>query len=69
MAFSHRVILVVVAFLFLSNSNWAQTATTSLKGTVSDPQGGALAGATLTLADASKGYSRSATADEHGFYE
>ena len=47
----------------------AQTsATAELRGTVTDPNGGALAGATVTATDNNKGSTRTVTTDEQGNY-
>ena len=48
---------------------WSQTATTSLRGTISDPQGAVVQGAVATLANPATGVSRISKTDEHGFYE
>jgi hypothetical protein len=47
---------------------FAQTATTSLRGTIKDPSGALVAGATITLTDDSTGKSFSATAGGTGTY-
>src|SRR5215213_8093268 len=50
-------------------SAFAQTsATAELRGTVTDPNGGALAGATVTATDDNKGTTRTVTTDEQGNY-
>jgi outer membrane receptor protein involved in Fe transport len=45
------------------------TATAQLIGTVRDPQGAVIPGATVTITDASKGFSRSDTTDGAGNYQ
>jgi hypothetical protein len=44
------------------------TATAELRGTVTDPNGSALAGATVTATDNNKGVTRTVTSDEEGNY-
>src|SRR5713101_5549043 len=48
---------------------WAQTATTSLRGTVSDAKGAVLPGATVTISDHQTGFSRDAKTDDQGVYQ
>jgi len=57
---------LVASFTILG---WSQTATTSLRGTISDPQGAVIEGATATLANPAIGFSRSTKTDDHGFYQ
>src|SRR5215472_9192517 len=57
---------LVASFTILG---WSQTATTSLRGTISDPQGAVIDGATATLANPATGFSRSTKTDDHGFYQ
>ncbi len=60
-------LLVVLAIP--STFNWAQIATTSLRGTISDPTGAVLPGANVTLTDPQTGFSRSAKTDSDGAYQ
>ncbi len=54
-----QLLALLFAFLLaLSTFAWTQTATTSLRGTVTDPKGAVLQGATVTLNDAATGFSR-----------
>jgi len=48
---------------------WAQTATTSLRGTVSDANGAVLPGVTVTISDHQTGFSRDAKTDDQGVYQ
>src|SRR5579864_5189506 len=57
------LVLVSSAILF------AQTATTSLRGTITDPKGAVVQGATLTLSNAATGYSRTAKSGNDGAYQ
>jgi hypothetical protein len=47
----------------------AQSSTSSLRGTISDPQGAVLTGAAVTLANASTGFSQSTKTDSSGVYQ
>jgi hypothetical protein len=60
--------LCVFACLLLSISVAAQLPTSTLNGTVTDPQGAAVAGAKVTLTNQGTGVSREATTDADGFY-
>src|SRR5260370_21639455 len=52
--------------LFLTQSTGAQTGTSTIRGEVSDAQGKLVAGATVTLKNASVGFSRSQTTGAAG---
>src|SRR5207244_9961729 len=70
LVFSFAVIALLVAFpLALSHLAWTQTATTSLRGTVTDPKGAVLQGATVTLNDAATGFSRTTKTGSDGVYQ
>src|SRR5689334_12351012 len=62
--------LVVALFvLFLALSASAQTAATAdLHGTVKDPNGAVIQGATVTVRDAARNFERSAQTNEAGYY-
>src|SRR5271170_1460006 len=51
-----------------SFSGFAQS-TTLLRGTVTDPQGGVITSAIVTLSNAGTGFNRSATTDQRGEYQ
>lgn len=54
--------------LLLAGGSWAQTGTSTVRGIVADPQGLAVAGATVTLKNSSTGYNRNqVTADTGRF--
>jgi hypothetical protein len=53
----------------LSSFALAQTATTSLRGTVTDPKGAVLQGATVTLNNAQTGFSRTTRTGSDGVYQ
>src|SRR5262249_40434500 len=61
-------LLLVVVFLGAGNA-WAQTGTTSVRGTISDRSGASVPGAKLTLTNPEQGLSREATAGSNGEYE
>ncbi|HET7439959.1 MAG TPA: carboxypeptidase-like regulatory domain-containing protein, partial [Terriglobales bacterium] len=63
--------LVASLFLVLTLTSFmlAQSATTSLRGTVSDPKGAVVSGATLTLSDPATGFSRTTKSDSQGNYQ
>jgi hypothetical protein len=65
-----RVVTLLVAFfLAFQTLSFAQSATTSLRGTVSDSKGLVVAGATVTLSNAATGFSRSTKTDGEGAYQ
>lgn len=58
-------LLVVLVFV---SSALAQTGTSSVRGTVTDPQGNLVAGATVTLTNASKNFTRTQITAQDGGY-
>jgi len=48
---------------------WSQTGLTSLRGTVTDPSGALLSGATVVLEEATTGFHTSLSTDQNGAYE
>jgi hypothetical protein len=66
---SRLVAAVIVSFVALGTLASAQSATTSLHGTVSDPRGAVVSGATVTITNASTGFTRSLTSDSQGSYQ
>ena len=62
-----RVSLVV--FVFSATCAWAQTGTTSLRGTVTDPGGASGPGATVTVTSASIGVTLTTKTDRDGVYQ
>jgi len=65
----HRVWVFASLVTLFSILSHGQTATTSLRGTISDPQGAVIEGATATLSNPATGFSRSTKTDDHGFYQ
>jgi hypothetical protein len=66
---SRVVTLLVGFFLAFSASVWAQTATTSLLGTVYDAKGAVVPAATLTIANPATGFNRTTKSDNQGRYQ
>lgn len=58
----------LVLFLLFSVSAFAQTGTSSVRGTVTDPQNRAVAGASVTLTNVEKNFSRTQTTNQEGRY-
>src|SRR5579862_6890190 len=59
-----------LSFLAILTANlWAQTATSSLNGTVTDPNGSVIPGATLTLSNPETGFARTARSNDQGVYQ
>lgn len=59
-----------LAFVVLLATNlWAQTATSSLNGTVTDPKGSVIPGATLTLSNPETGFTRTTRSNDQGVYQ
>src|SRR5258708_2632868 len=56
------------AFVAISVSLWAQADRARIVGTVTDPTGAVIPGASITAKDANTGSERQATADERGYY-
>jgi hypothetical protein len=70
----HRLTRAVLVVLFLTALPFttfvqAQSSTTSLRGTVSDPQGAVLPDATVTLSNPATGFSESKKSDRDGVYQ
>jgi hypothetical protein len=64
-----RLVVLVVVFLTSNLGVLGQSSTSSLRGTVSDPQGAVLAGASVTLTNANTGFSQSTKTDGAGVYQ
>jgi hypothetical protein len=63
-----RALTVFASIIFLTLTAFGQ-ATTSLRGTVTDPQGGIIGGAVLDLVSEETGFKRSVVTDETGVYQ
>jgi len=55
--------------MLVSTFCFAQNATTSLRGTVADPQSAVVQGASATLSNVNTGFSQSTTTDDNGYYQ
>jgi hypothetical protein len=66
---SWLVAAVISSFLALGTLAFAQSATTSLRGTIADAKGAVVAGATVTLSNKSTGFSRAVKTDDQGTYQ
>jgi hypothetical protein len=66
---SRAVTLLVVFSLALSALLFSQTATSSLRGTITDPKGAVVQGAIVTLSNSATGYSRSTKSGNDGAYQ
>src|SRR4030095_3677207 len=59
---------VVIAVVMLAGSAFAQSETGQITGRVTDPNGGLVAGAAITLSSAETGTQRTATTNDEGVY-
>ncbi len=66
---SRHVAVLLLTFLALAGFGLAQSATTSLRGTISDAKGAVVAGATVTLDNKNTGFNRSVKTDDQGIYQ
>ncbi len=67
---SLRAVAFVLAVLcVVATFSWAQSSTSSLRGTVTDAQGAVLVGATVTLENPSRGFSRTTKSGSDGVYQ
>jgi len=62
-------LLFLLSLLALSKCAFAQTSSTSLRGTVTDPNGNTISGATVTLRNTESGTERSVATDAEGGYQ
>ena len=65
---SIRSFVVLVGILSLCAVSYAQTGSSSVRGTVRDPQGNLVSGATVTITDVERNFSRTQTTSEDGTY-
>ena len=66
---SWHVAVLVFAVLALAALSFSQSATTSLRGTISDAKGAVVAGATVLLTNNATGFSRTVKTDDQGTYQ
>src|SRR5579864_4895847 len=64
----HRLVVLGLLFIALGGAAWAQT-TASIKGTVTDASGGAVAGAKVTVKSQALGIERTTETNSSGDYE
>src|SRR6266513_3113833 len=64
-----NLLIGFVVLMFAVASSWAQTGTTSLRGTVVDRSGAAIAGAKVTVLNLAQGLHRETATDGTGSYE
>jgi len=63
-----RLSLVSISILVLSAAIYAQSGNSTVRGTVRDPQGNVVAGATVNLTNPDKNFSRTQTTNQEGAY-
>jgi len=66
---SWHLVVLSTALLALASLTFGQSATTSLRGTISDAKGAVVTGATITLNNSATGFSRTVTTDDQGIYQ
>ena len=66
---SRAAVAVVCLVLAIGSLAFAQSATTSLRGTITDPKAAVVPGATVTLSNEATGFSRSVKTDDLGTYQ
>jgi hypothetical protein len=64
-----KTVVLFASIFFLGVIAAGQTATTSLHGTVNDPKGGVIPGATVHITSPSTGFKRDTTSGQDGFYQ
>src|SRR5688500_13732343 len=61
-------VLTILISIFMVGSIYAQTDVSEITGTVTDAQGAAVSGATITLTSPVKGFTRTAQTSDNGTY-
>ena len=64
-----RLALLLLVLSVVSTFILAQTSTTTLRGTVADPQSAVVSNATVTITDPATGYSRKVSTNDQGEYQ
>ncbi len=64
-----RCVVFAGIVLTLATLGWGQASTTSVRGTVSDPQAAVVPGANVTISNVNTGFSQSIKTDDHGVYQ
>ncbi len=62
-----RLTLVVLGMA--ATMSWAQSSTTALRGTISDPKGAVIPGVEVTITNPATGFSRTTKSNEQGIYQ
>ena len=62
------LLIPFLVVFFLASSTWAQTTTSTIEGTVRDPNGAAIAGATVKATEKTLATDRTTTTDNDGVY-
>jgi outer membrane receptor protein involved in Fe transport len=68
MKVSTQIFLVVLSLMLCASIGIAQTTTATIVGDITDPQGGAIAGATITVKSSATGVSRQVVTSDLGTY-
>src|SRR5687767_11886584 len=66
--FSMRAVAFLIVILSFSVAVQAQTGLSSVRGLVTDPQGQAVAGATVNLTNTERNFTRTQTTNDEGAY-
>ncbi len=69
MRFGVRAVFTMMLLFIFNSMVSAQSTTTSLRGTIYDPEGAVVSGAALSLTNGATGFSRTTKSDEHGTYQ
>jgi hypothetical protein len=64
-----NIAVILTGLLTLGTFGFAQSANTSLRGTITDPKGAVVSGATVTLANPATGFSRTVKSANDGVYQ
>ena len=62
-------LLTLAVLGLVATLSWAQSSTTSLRGTILDPKGAVVPGAEATITNSATGFSRTTKTDGQGFYQ
>jgi len=66
---SLHFLFALLTVVTITTLTFGQSATTSLRGTVSDARGAVLTGASVTISNAATGFSRTVKSDDQGIYQ
>jgi Carboxypeptidase regulatory-like domain len=61
--------VILIPVILATASLWAQTASSSISGTVTDPKGSVIPGANLTLSNPDTGFLRTIKTNDQGIYQ